>query len=115
MAISEQIPLTAIFYFGQVFVFCKLINVLEWFLLTCVKTLGETRSRKLVETVLHRPSQIACTVTIVHVTCTQKAFHVHENSCTVLIPLCKNNLNLPIHHTDNCTLWKYEQPLQQLF
>ena len=26
----------------------------------------------------------------------QKALHVHENLCTVLIPLCKNSLNLPM-------------------
>ena len=35
MTISEQIAVAAIFYFGQAFVFCKLINkkLLEWFLL----------------------------------------------------------------------------------
>ena len=38
----------------------------------------------------------------VHVT----ALRVHENSCTVLIPLCKNNLNLPISHTDHYALRK---------
>ena len=30
----------------------------------------------------------------VHVTCMQTALRVHKNLCTVLIPLCKNNLNL---------------------
>ena len=44
---------------------------------------------------IHMPSQIACTVANVHVTCMPKAFHVHENLCMLLIPLCKNNLNLP--------------------
>ena len=38
-----------------------------------------------------RPSQIACT-----------ALPVHENSCMVLIHLCKNNLNLPIPHKPLC-------------
>ena len=51
-----------------------------------------------------RPSQTACTVTILHITYTQTAFHVHENSCTVLVPLCKNNLNLPTPHTDHYTV-----------
>ena len=31
-----------------------------------------------------------------HVTCTQTALHMHKNSCTILIPLCKNNLNMPM-------------------
>ena len=37
--VSEQIALCALFYFGQVFVFCWLINenVLEWFLLIMYK------------------------------------------------------------------------------
>ena len=30
------------------------------------------------------------------VTCTEKVLHAHKYSCTVLIPLCKNNLNLPM-------------------
>ena len=36
---SEQIAFTAVLYFGQVFVFCRLINknVLEWFLLIMCK------------------------------------------------------------------------------
>ena len=42
------------------------------------------------------PSQIACIVTTVYVTCTQNALHIHEHLCRVLIPPCKNNLNLPI-------------------
>ena len=35
--VSEQIAFAAVLYFGQVFVFCKLISksVLEWFLLMC--------------------------------------------------------------------------------
>ena len=41
-----------------------------------------------------RPSQIVCTV--MTVTCTQTALYVCKNSCTLLIPLCKNNLNLPM-------------------
>ena len=46
----------------------------------------------------HRSSQIAWTVVTVHVhiTCMQKVLHEHENPCTLLIPLCKNNLNLPM-------------------
>ena len=48
-----------------------------------------------------RPSQIACTVTTVQVTCMQMALHAHENLCTVLIPLHKNDLNLPISHMDH--------------
>ena len=43
-----------------------------------------------------RPSQIACTVRTMYVTCMQKALHVHQNLCTVLILLCKNNSNLPL-------------------
>ena len=37
MPISEEITLIAIFYFGQIFVFCELMNrnVLKWFLLMC--------------------------------------------------------------------------------
>ena len=49
----------------------------------------------------YRPSQIACTVTTVHITCTQRALRVHENVFTVLITLCKNNLNLPISLKDH--------------
>ena len=30
----------------------------------------------------------------------------HENSCTVLIPLCKNNLNMQISHIDHYALRK---------
>ena len=39
MRVSEQIFLAAIFYFGQIFVFCWLINknMLEWFLLIMCK------------------------------------------------------------------------------
>ena len=44
----------------------------------------------------HRSSQIAWIVTTVYAMYTQTALHIHENSCTVLIPLCKNNLNLPM-------------------
>ena len=42
------------------------------------------------------PLQILCTVTTVHVMCTQIASYMHKNLCTLLIPLCKNNLNLPM-------------------
>ena len=38
--------------------------------------------------------QFACTVTSVHVMCTQTALLVRENSYKILITLCKNNLNL---------------------
>ena len=31
-----------------------------------------------------------------YVTCMQTALHMHENLCTILIPLCKNNLDLPM-------------------
>ena len=62
-----------------------------------------------------RPSQSACTVMTVHITCTVTALRVHENSCTVLIPRCKNNLNLPISHTDHYALRKQDQPLPQRF
>ena len=41
----------------------------------------------------HRNSQITWTVVTVHVTCTQTALRVHENPCTALIPLYKNNFN----------------------
>ena len=45
MAVSEQIPLADIFYFGQVFVFCRLIkNALEWLLLMCKE---HTQSRSI--------------------------------------------------------------------
>ena len=43
---------------------------------------------------INRLSQIAYTVMIVHVPCTQTALHVLKNSCMVLIPLFKNKLNL---------------------
>ena len=64
---------------------------------------------------LCRPSQTACTVTTVHVTFTQMVLHVHKNSCTVLVPLCKNNLNLPISDKDHYALRKYKQQLPQRF
>ena len=51
-----------------------------------------------------RLSQFACTVTTMHIMCTQRALHVHENLCMVLIPLCKNDLNLSISHTDHYAL-----------
>ena len=42
-----------------------------------------------------RPSQTACTVTTIYVTCMQMMLHMYRNLCTALIPpLCKNNLNL---------------------
>ena len=41
-----------------------------------------------------RPSQIACTVTTVHVTCLQTALNMHKDLCILLIPLCKSNFNL---------------------
>ena len=49
MAISEEISLAAIFYFGQVFIFCRLINknVLECFLLIMCKEHTLTRSTNL--------------------------------------------------------------------
>ena len=31
-----------------------------------------------------------------HVMCKQTVLHVQKNSCTALIPLCKNTLNLPM-------------------
>ena len=34
---------------------------------------------------MHRPSQIAYTVTTMHITGAQTTLHVHENFCTVLI------------------------------
>ena len=42
--ISEQIALTAVFSFGQVFVFCRLTNenVLEWFLRIIWRTLNKS-------------------------------------------------------------------------
>ena len=33
---------------------------------------------------------------VVHVTCTQAAVHMHKFLSMLLIPLCKNNLNLPM-------------------
>ena len=38
----------------------------------------------------------------VRVMCTQTALRIHENSCTVLIRLHKNNLNLSIPHKPLC-------------
>ena len=47
---------------------------------------------------LHKLSDLIFGITGLHelraVTTTQTALCVHENLCTVLIPLCKNNLNL---------------------
>ena len=43
-----------------------------------------------------RLSQIACTVMIMHITSTQAVLHVHKNLCMLLIPLCRNDLNLPM-------------------
>ena len=52
--ISEQTALAAVFYFGQVFVFCRLIskNVLGWFLLIMWHTLNLS-TEHLVEAILH--------------------------------------------------------------
>ena len=52
MTIAEQIALAAVFYFGQVFVFFRLINkkMLEWFLLILCKEHTLTRSTNLVST-----------------------------------------------------------------
>ena len=52
----------------------------------------------------NRPSEITHMVT--NVTCRQTVLHKHKNFCTLLIPLCKNNLNLAISHTDHYTLRK---------
>ena len=41
----------------------------------------------------HRLSQIAFMVMNMYITCMETVLQVHENSCTVLIPLCKSNLN----------------------
>ena len=51
-----------------------------------------------------RLSQFACTVTTMHIMCTQRALLVHENLWMVLIPLCKNDLNLSISQTDHYAL-----------
>ena len=57
----------------------------------------EARRNSLVsEPNYHRPSQIVCMFTIVYVTCTQIVLHALENLCRVLIPLCKNNLNVQV-------------------
>ena len=53
-----------------------------------------------------RPSQIACKVTTVHVTCMQTVLCTHKNLCTVLIALCKNNLTMSLSHTDHYALRK---------
>ena len=37
-----------------------------------------------------------CAVTIMYIMYMQLALCIPENPCTVLIPLCKNNLNLPM-------------------
>ena len=39
----------------------------------------------------------------------------NKNLCTVLVPLCENNLNLPISHTDHYTLREYKQLLPEHF
>ena len=39
---------------------------------------------------------IVCAVAIMYIMCMQLALHIPKNPCTILIPLCKNNLNLPI-------------------
>ena len=63
-----------------------------------------------------RSSQIACTVITLHTMCTQMGFCVIENLCTVLlIPLCKNNLNLPISHTDHYALRKKNNHYHSVF
>ena len=52
-----------------------------------------------------RPSQVTCSVTTVHVTCTETALHLHENSYTVLIENAIENCLLPAH-TDHYALRK---------
>ena len=70
-----------------------------WVVYFCILKYRETRCYS-------SPPQIACTVTTVHITCMQTMLCIHKNLCTVLIPLCKNNLNLPIFHTDHYALRK---------
>ena len=53
-----------------------------------------------------RPSQIVCIIMTTHAMCMQTALHIHKNLGTVLIPTCKNNLNLQISHTEKCDLRK---------
>ena len=55
---------------------------------------------------INGPSQIACTVMTVHIACMQTVLHMHTNSCLVLIPLCKDHLNLPISLADHYALRK---------
>ena len=50
-----------------------------------------------------------------HLMCMQTALRVHENSCMLLVPLCKNNFNLLISHTDQYALRKQEQALPKRF
>ena len=45
---------------------------------------------------IYRPSQIACTVTTMHVMCIETALHVHENLCTVLIDAV---VSIPYSHS----------------
>ena len=40
-------------------------------------------------------------VTTMCVTCIQNTSHIHENLCTILIPLCKYDLNLPMFLISN--------------
>ena len=47
--------------------------------------------------IIVRPSQIVCKVMTMYKTCLQMMLGIHEYLCTVLIPLCKNNLNLQMY------------------
>ena len=64
-------------------------------------------SKSSIKTVLHKLRARLW----LYVTCMQMVLCIHKNLCTVSISPCKNNLNLPISHTDHYALRKYKQSL----
>ena len=49
-----------------------------------------------------KSSQIACVATTMHVMCMQTMLHINENSCMVLIPLCKKVESANLSHKPLC-------------
>ena len=100
---------------GSVLIFSWLISVFRGSSEQSGKVIIDFDLTKSYFSLATRPSQIACMVVTMHIMCGQSMLHVRKNLCTVLIPLSKNNLNLPLLHTDHSASRKWEQLLPQHF
>ena len=71
--------------------------------------------QKLNQAFTNRYKQITVNCRNLHETSKQTAFSVPQNLCMVLIPLCKNNLNMLISHTDHYALRKKKTIITAVF